>query len=278
MARDDLQEAEIYVDRNMSEGEVFSLAAGDAAVYSARAPNKETGNEDSAAVIPFNANAVVLVVADGVGGMPAGAQASGIAVCALRDAVKRAAAQGGELRDAILNGIENANRAIIEQGSGAATTLAAVAIQDCTVRPYHVGDSMILVAGQKGKVKLQTVSHSPVGYAIEAGLLDESEAMHHEERHVVSNVLGTADMRIEVGSAIKLAARDTLIIATDGLFDNLHLEEIIERARKGPLPKLARGLAEACRQRMARPLADHPSKPDDLTFIAFRRRGAKRGG
>jgi len=101
--------------------------------------------------------------------------------------------------------------------------------------------------------------------------------MHHEERHVVSNVLGTADMRIEVGSPIKLAARDTLLIATDGLFDNLHMEEIIERARKGPLPQLVRGLAEICRQRMVHPLEDHPSKPDDLTFIAFRRRGATRG-
>ena len=43
---------------------------------------------------------------------------------------------------------------------------------------------MILTTGQRGRLRMQTVSHSPVGFAIEYGLLDESEAMHHEERHL----------------------------------------------------------------------------------------------
>ena len=47
-----------------------------------------------------------------------------------------------QLRGAILNGIEAANRSIRELGCGAATTLALVEIQDRTIRPYHVGDSV----------------------------------------------------------------------------------------------------------------------------------------
>jgi serine/threonine protein phosphatase PrpC len=156
-------------------------------------------------------------------------------------------------------------------GVGAATTLAAVEVQGDSVRPYHVGDSMILVMGQRQKIKLQTVSHSPVGFAVEAGVLDAAEAMHHEDRHLVSNVLGTPDMRIEVGSSLKLALRDTLLLSSDGLFDNLHTDEVVARLCKGPLASGVRRLTEDCVQRMTRPAEGEPSKPDDLSFVAFRR-------
>ncbi len=50
---------------------------------------------------------------------------------------------------------------------------------------------MILFTGHKGKIKLQTISRSPVGYAVHTGLLDETEAMHHEDRHLASNIIGS---------------------------------------------------------------------------------------
>ncbi|HQU15890.1 MAG: hypothetical protein B7Z66_06225 [Chromatiales bacterium 21-64-14] len=270
MANSRIDEAVIYVDQDMGRGQIHSIAHGVAGVFSVRAPDKDTSNEDSAGLIPYDDGAAVLVVADGVGGMPAGEQASRLAVEAIRDAVHRARAQGGELRDAVMNGIEDANQAVCAMGIGAATTLAVVEIQGCTVRTYHVGDSMILVVGQRGRIKLQTVSHSPVGYGIEAGLLNESEAMHHEERHLVLNTIGSPDMRIEVGSTAILAPRDTLLVATDGAFDNLQTEEIVECIRIGSMRKAIGRLASGCRARMMNPGAGRPSKPDDLTFIAFR--------
>jgi serine/threonine protein phosphatase PrpC len=115
-----------------------------------------------------------------------------------------------------------------------------------------------------------------VGYAVEAGLLDEAEAMHHEDRHLVSNMLGSPDMRIDVGSTIELADRDTLILASDGLFDNLHIEEIVQRIRKGPLGKVAAELVDDCRRRMEGVDAQQPCKPDDLTFVAFRLKPPRR--
>ena len=117
------------------------------------------------------------------------------------------------MRAAIINGIERANVAVRDMGLGAATTMAVVQVQERFVRPYHVGDSLILVVGNQGKIKLQTIAHSPVGYGVEAGLLDEAEAMHHEARHVVSNIVGTEDMRIEVGARLRMAPRDTLVVA-----------------------------------------------------------------
>ena len=96
-------------------------------------------------------------------------------------------------------------------------------------------------------------------------------ALHHDERHVVLNALGTADMRIDVGPQLRLDARDTLLLASDGLFDNLYTEEIVECIRKGPLTDAAVQLMTHCRTRMQQPGENEPSHPDDTTYVIFRR-------
>jgi serine/threonine protein phosphatase PrpC len=248
-----------------------ALAGGQVAAFSARNPEKETPSEDCVAAIAVDAERGVLIVADGLGGLPAGEHASRVAIDRLTAAITTAVDEGIGLRTAILNGFEAANQAVIDTGMGA-TTLAVVEIDGDAVRPYHVGDSMILVLGQRGKVKHQTVSHSPVGYAVEAGFLDDEEAMHHEERHLISNMVGSAEMHITIGSALRLSARDTLIVASDGLSDNLRLDEIVERVRKGPLAKVAAALIHDSQARMTNPTDGHPSKPDDLSFVVYRGR------
>jgi len=262
--------ARTYVGLDMEACEAVSTSLGTAVVVTSRAPGKETGNEDAAAILPAGPDSLVLAVTDGLGGGPSGEIASNIALQSLADAVERALLGDILLRAAILDGCETANRTILQLSKGSATTLAAVEIQGRTVRPYHVGDSTILVVGQRGKVKLLTTSHSPVGFAVEAGMLDEQEAMFHDDRHIVSNVVGCPAMKIELGPVVELAPHDTLLLASDGLFDNLHLDEIIERIRKGPLARCAERLRADARQRMIAQEPGKPSKPDDLTLIAFR--------
>ena len=203
MDRDDA-DTHLYTEQNMQRPVLTPFLTGHAAVFTARSPDKPTSNEDAAALIPFSDSSGILVVADGVGGYRAGEEAARCTLEALRSALQDGARDENMLRTAVLNGIENANRVVQELGVGAATTLALVELRGSEMRPYHVGDSMILVAGQRGRVKSQTISHSPVGFAVEAGLLDEREALHHEARHVVSNIVGTPEMRIEVGSVLAL--------------------------------------------------------------------------
>lgn len=268
--------SQLYFDQDMTEAELLQVAGGNAAVFSARCPGKESPNEDSAAVIPFDNHSAVLVVADGLGGNAAGELASRITIEAISAAIDEARSSGVLLRTAIINGIEQANTAVQALGTGAATTVAAVEVLDGMVRPYHVGDSSILMFGGRGKIKLHTVSHSPVGYAIEAGVLDASEALYHEDRHLVSNVVGTPEMHIQVGPSIELARLDTVVVATDGLFDNLRLEEIVQHLRKSPLQKTTQQLIQHTQQRMDESSPDHPSKPDDLTAIAYRPTAARK--
>jgi serine/threonine protein phosphatase PrpC len=266
------------LDADMSEVETVPIAAGEVAFFSAPCPGRGSGNQDAVALLPSGPDAAVLAVADGAGGARGGSRAAGIAVRALSRALLEARREGSELRTAILNGIERANQEVCALGVGAATTLAVAEIHAGRVRPYHVGDSLILVVGQRGKVKLETVSHSPVGFAVEAGVLDEGDAMHHQDRHLVSNVLGADDMRVEVGSERKLSPRDTLVLASDGLSDNLRVLEIAERVRRGPLRDAAEALASTARRRMYAPRDGEPSKPDDLSLLAFRLRKPSRAG
>lgn len=252
----------------MQAAEFYQLGCGAAMVYSAPAPGRESANEDAALLIPIGADAAVLAVADGVGGRPGGAEAAAAVISALLQHVAAGGTGIGDLRDAILTALEAANRRILALGNGAATTLALAELHGAALRTFHVGDSSVLVAGNRGRLKLETVAHSPVGYAVESGLLTESEAIVHDERHVVSNVLGSADLHISVGVRTPLAVRDTLLLATDGLFDNVAKNEIIEFVRKGPLPRCAAALADLARRRMSG--QNGPGKPDDLTFILYR--------
>lgn len=258
-----------------------AVGGGNAVAYTCRAPDKETENEDTVAVVPYGPGAAVLIVADGAGGLPAGKRASLMAVTTLTESLQVAMSETMLLRTAILNGIDAANLAVQGLGNGSATTLTLVTIEGLTVRPYQIGDSEAMVVGQRGRIRLQTTAHSPTGFAVEAGFLDQREALHHEERHLVSNFLGTADMRIDIGAEVTLQPRDTVLVASDGLMDNVHVDEIIERVRKGPLDAALERVVTLANRRMSDASSAQPSKPDDLSLILFRkpyRRAARAPG
>ena len=205
---------------------------------------------------------------DGVGGSPGGRDAALIVLESLRVAV---ALDGyTDIQQPIHAAIEAANTRLMEQGIGAGTTVAVAAIFDGLLRSYHVGDSEVVVVGQRGKIKRRVVPHSPTGFAIETGLITEEEAMHHEYRHILLNVIGSPQMRVETTEPIELAARDTVLLASDGLLDNLYMGEILEEARCGELNSSADRLVEMAQHRMQFMSAELPSKPDDLSLILFR--------
>jgi PPM family protein phosphatase len=241
-------------------------------IRSLRSPEKETPNEDAAVVVSLGNETLVIAVADGVGGTPSGREASQLTVRTLLDSLVEKADGRDRLRTVILDAVEAANHRVLDLGRGAATTLVVAEIVAGQLRSYHVGDSELITVGQRGRVKMRVIPHSPTGFAVEAGLLDEDEAVDHAQRHILFNVIGTQEMRVEIGGSIRLARHDTLLLASDGLFDNLYLDEIIDIIRVGPLPEAADKLVAKARQRMAGSDTNAPSKPDDLTVVLFRPR------
>jgi serine/threonine protein phosphatase PrpC len=271
------------------------IAGGEAAWISTRSPSKSSANEDAVAAISIDAGRGLLLVADGLGGHREGRRASQLIRSRMIKAARELAAEqepasitiskvlrvpsrfrepigDAGSRSSILDEIESANQKLLRTRVGCATTLALVEIQGRRARSYHVGDSEILIVSQRGRLKYSTVSHSPIGYAVQSGMLTEEEAMLHPDRHLVSNVVGSDQMSVELGPWVSLSPRDTVLLASDGLFDNLMQSEVIERIRKGRLADGVRDLAILARQRMSFPSGEAPCKPDDLTILAYRSR------
>jgi len=271
MESTNLDEARSLIGRDMTRAECFHSTLGEIVALSRRGPSKRL-NEDAAALIPYGPDCTVLVIADGLGGQPGADQASQVAIermiAVLADRLERKVL----VREAILDGIEEANRAVAGMGIGAGTTLAIADVQADSYRAYHVGDSVVLGIGRRGRLRYRTTAHSPVGYALESGMINEEEALLHQDRFYISNIVGDPDMKIEIGPRVELNSGDSVLLASDGLTDNFSLEEIVQHVRAEDLESLAQALAEECRARMLNESESAPSKPDDLTFVIFRAR------
>lgn len=261
----------IVCDGNMQAPKYELLETGSVAIFSQRSREKESPNEDSAVVIPLGNRGVVLAVADGVGGMPDGQHASRVALETLVETIGNAR-ETTRLRISILDAIEKANRRILAMKAGA-TTLAIAQIVDHRLRTYHVGDSEVILVGGGGVLKLQTLSHGPVAYGVHCGLIDPIEAMAHESRNLVSNVVGDREMRIEIGPTRRLAVRDVVMLCSDGITDNLTVSEVADRISGKPIEAAAESIVEGLQKRREQN-GDGVFKEDDATFLIYRRNRA----
>ncbi len=248
--------------------EQFSFCGGTAIGCSFRSPEKETDNEDAAALIELSPTHGVLAVADGVGGQNAGDRAAQTTINCIVDHCRKAE-PGDRLRMHLLDAVDAANRNILNWGVGAGATLVIAEYREGSVRIIHVGDSGAILCSNRGRIKFMAVAHAPVAMAVEIGMLDEEEALNHDDRNIIFNCVGAQDMRIEIGPRIPMAARDTLVMASDGLFDNLTSEEITDIIRAGNFETQSKQLIHSARTRMA-PVNEIAGKPDDLTVLCFR--------
>jgi serine/threonine protein phosphatase PrpC len=275
---------QVFLELDHERPERLSPERGEAVLFSSKAYDKTTGNEDAALFCELPGAVTVLAVADGVGGLPAGAEAAATAIGAVRRAVERTVDRvadrsvdreadreaGSTLRSAIFDAFEDANARLLEQGVGAATTLVVVEVRGDVARAYHAGDSGALLVGQRGRVRFETIPHSPVGYGVAAGMLEPSETHHHDERHLLSNCVGSREMRVEIGAPVTMAARDTLLLATDGVLENIERRDLIDQIRIGSLLQAATDLQARLRLTMAGVDPKLPAHPDDATALLFR--------
>lgn len=271
----DIVERHVYLDADLSRPECIDTGRFRVGIHSARRPGKSGPNEDGALCLGLSDGSLVIAVADGMGGHAAGEQAAATALHAIEAAVRDALAQGRGLRAGVVDGIDAAHAAVQALQGDGGTTLVAATIEGQEVRTIHVGDAAAVLMTGQGRPVHTTASHSPVGYALEAGLLDEDEAIVHVDRHLVSNAVGLGPMKIELGPVLDWRPRHTLVLGSDGLFDNLRLDEITTLARKGPVRDVTGRLADLARVRMGSSTAGLPSKPDDLTFLVIRNDGRR---
>ena len=263
----------IWQDGEGTDLVVEPAGSGSCAAVVQKSPGRTADSpcEDVAALVRWGEEAAALIVADGLGGHGDGEIAARLTTQAIVERLEVLELDVAAIQAGILAGIESANHALLERPGGAATTILVALIAGDSFRSYHAGDSELLITGQRGRVKHQTVSHSPVGYAVESGLISAGQGLVHEDRHIVSNFVGMQGMRVEMASAIRLAQHDTVVLASDGLWDNLDVDEVTEIVRKGGLEQAGRRLVDRCRARMSGAVGA-VGKPDDLTVLLYRSR------
>ncbi len=269
---------QLLLEAELKQPRAVECAAGEVAWFALGSPDKQSVNEDALALFDLGGGRCVLALADGMGGHAAGEQAAARALQALGrelSGLKSAAVDPDEdepaLADAILSGFDAANRAVLAELPGSGSTLVAAEIDGHRCRLYHAGDSGALIIGGRGRLLRETIPHSPVGFAVEAGVLEPEEALHHGDRHLVSNIIGSETMHVGVSTTIRLKSRDVLLLASDGLFDNLRSAEIAALVPRGRLTSKLDRIASAVHERMVTEAEGQPSKPDDLGLLAFRR-------
>jgi serine/threonine protein phosphatase PrpC len=260
-----MAKAELVLQADFDQPHVFEEKKS-LIYFSKKSPFKDTCNEDAIGIFPVG-DGMVLVVADGAGGHPKGEEAAKRVLEQMDKHLKSRDTKAESLRIPIINAIEQANKELLDEGIGARTTVTVCEVFNNKARGYQVGDSTLFICGLRGKIKYKSTSHSPVGYGIEAGLIDEHEALDHPDLHYISNLVGESGMKIEIGPEIELNPKDSVFLASDGLFDNFHPNQIVEIVRKGELAKISSELMNSIDEKIYK---QDDSKKDDISFILFK--------
>ena len=188
----------------------------------------------------------LFAVADGMGGHNAGEVASAMAIEYLRgvalSGVASAEAFAQVVRD-LNNAIFSAATATTDQ-RGMGTTLTAAALLDSTSETdqpsqiviANVGDSRTYLL-RSGELRQLSVDHSYVQELVTEGLLTIDEARTHPRRNIVTRALGI-DAQVSVDTwTIPMFDGDRFMLCSDGLVDEVPLDEITEMMREHTTPQ-----------------------------------------
>ena len=188
----------------------------------------------------------LFAVADGMGGHNAGEVASAMAIEHLRGValtgVASAEAFAQVIRD--LNGAIYASATSTTDQRGMGTTLTAAALlapTDNVAQPSqmviaNVGDSRTYLL-RAGELRQLSVDHSYVQELVTEGLLTVEEARTHPRRNIVTRALGI-DSQVSVDTwTIPMFDGDRFMLCSDGLVDEVPLDEITELMQEHSAPQ-----------------------------------------
>lgn len=206
----------------------------------------------------YTKDALLMVMADGMGGHRHGEVAAQLAVRILTDAFQLAATPklgnpARFLNEQILEIHASIDELRRQHGLDEAprTTIAAVVVQGNKVYTAHVGDSRVYHFRDR-KLLFRTTDHSVVQMMLRKGQIQESDLLTHPERHKIFNCLGgTMPPQVELSPRRDIEDGDTLMLCTDGLWTVMPDQKIALALHFGPVnesaPKLLDNAEALCR-------------------------------
>jgi len=191
-----------------------------------------------------NGHFVACLVADGAGGHGGGDVAAATARSSILGGYAAAPSLDGDFLRQLL---EQANLDVVarqaEGGKLAAmrttAVLAAIDLEAQALVWAHTGDSRAYLF-RGGAIVARTIDHSLVQQMVAGGMLDEEGARLHPQRNMLLSALGSISdpLEIAVSERMRLQAGDVLLLCSDGVWEVLGDERLVEslHAARGPAP------------------------------------------
>lgn len=184
----------------------------------------------------FTRDALLLLVADGMGGHIMGEMAAQIAMQTIAALFQENATPYVKkperfLEDAFFAAHREIHRyrAINNLPETPRTTIVACLIQHNNAMWAHCGDSRLYWM-RGGQILARTRDHSRIETLIAQGKVDASERDTHPDRNKLFNCLGAPNMPIvEISRRASLQAGDVMLLCSDGLWSVLPDHELAQR-------------------------------------------------
>ncbi len=187
----------------------------------------------------YSKDALLLVLADGMGGHRNGEVAAQLAVKTLTEAFQRLAVPSLSSPAKFLidhiqqvhDMIENVTQ-LEEYVESPRTTIVAAIIQRGYLWCAHVGDSR-LYHFRNGHLLFRTEDHSVVQSLYKKGMITKEEMTTHPYKNKIYNCVGgESPPQIDLSDRHELLEGDTVLLCTDGVWgviDDQQIKEIIHR-------------------------------------------------
>jgi serine/threonine protein phosphatase PrpC len=210
------------------------------------------------------------VVADGMGGLTHGSEASSVAVRSFLQAYKLKTAKE-PVADALARSLQEANRVVLQVAGDASpgavgTTLAAAVALGDSLHWIAAGDSRIYWLHGTSLTRL-TADHvyaTKLNREVAQGKISPSEAQTHSERASLTSYLGQNEPELVDRNIRPLAVQpdDCVILCSDGLYRAVAEGEIVG-AFRGDLQR-------GCDSLVQQVLAKQRKQQDNLTIIGLK--------
>jgi protein phosphatase len=211
----------------------------------------------------------LLIVADGMGGHTRGHEASSLAVrvaggMIVRDVLlpvlssRASAITNRPVHEILTEATVSANQAVAQMESDAGTTLTCALVLGQRAYVAHVGDTRVYYLNDDGLHRI-TKDHSLVNRLVELGQISDQEAQHHPQRNFLYRAVGQGhELKVDTYSR-HLEAGSHLILCSDGLWNAVPEEEIVDVIRISSSPQ------EACNELIDR--ANEHGGEDNITMV-----------
>jgi serine/threonine protein phosphatase PrpC len=200
--------------------------------------------------------AVLMAVADGLGGHLHGELAAQIAIDTLGTAFQgEAQPQLAEPAEFLTRALNAAHAAILAEArrlelpEAPRTVIAACVVQDAHAFWAHVGDCRFYLV-RKGRILVRSRDHTVVQRLVDEGRIREEAVATHPYRNRLLQCLGSYESpSIDCGASARLAKDDILLVCSDGFWGPLTQRQLMHALLSRPLPQAIPelvALAESC--------------------------------